>query len=182
MSHIPKDKIEELLKEIRQKNEILNKADDDLIREDLSELPPIPLNTEILFGIDSPIAPYLRDGWSQPEQTRIWSTNKECDLVFKIPETKSDLILTFNGEQFRAKGIEGTAIELWLDDKLIGCWPENHITALSTLILFEQLPAEGVARLTFRFKDPKSPKSLGISEDNRLLAFSFKSFLIKEIF
>lgn len=182
MSHIPKDKIEELLKEIREKNEILNKADDNPIREDLSQLPPFPLNTEIPFCIDSPIAPYLGNGWGQPEQTRIWSTEKECDLVFKFPETKSDLLLTFKGDQFRAEGMDGTAIELWLSDKLIGCWPESHNTALSTLVLFEQLPAEGVARLTFRFKNPKSPKSLGLSEDNRLLAFSFKSFLMKEIF
>jgi hypothetical protein len=181
MADIPISDIEDLLKKIREQYESLKSSKKTDFDDQYPNIPPTLLNEELRFCKDGSMVPFLGRGWGKPEESWIWSTDRECELVLNLPQVQNDLLVIFKGAYFSPGDLKGTPIDLFLNDKLIASWDENNNSSLSTLILKDQLSGSGKARLVFQFKNPRSPASLNLSDDSRLLGFSFKTMYIKEI-
>jgi len=181
MTSISNDNIETLLSKIRSLYKHHNRSSEPMDDEELPVVPVTPLEETLSFRIGGSILPYLGQGWGAPEGDIIWSTAAECYLILRLAPAKGDLIVRFTGEYLRTKELPITPIELWLNNRIIGSWDEHHQGELSTLVFQDQIPASRILRLVFKFKSPRSPKELGISDDVRLLGYAFKSMQIKEI-
>lgn len=182
MRKISPEKVETLLQQVKAKVEEISIYEHDNTIVDKSLLTELEYNVAFTFDTESHTSNLLKDGWSLPERDHIWSVGNYSDMLFKVPKTNKDLILEINGEPFLSTELGSQQVKVFLNNRLIANWPCHSSSNYSTLVFNHLIQKDGVVYLKFVYENPRSPKSLGISNDSRILGFSFRSIRIKEIF
>jgi hypothetical protein len=182
MRKISPEKVETLLQQVKAKIEEISIYENDNTIIDKSLLTEFEYNVAFTFDAESHTSNLLKDGWSLPERDHIWSVGKYSDMLFKIPQTNKDLILEINGEPFLSPELDSQKVSVFFNNRLIANWPCNSSRNYSALVFNYLIQKDGVVHLKFVYENPRSPKSLGISNDLRILGFLFRSILIKEVF
>jgi hypothetical protein len=136
--------------------------------------PVLPTATRIDFGTNQ-ADPYLWYGWSRREVSSRWTDRGRAALVFSLPQPKgrTKLTLLIFGGPFVAPGkLDAQRVQVELNDQPIANWtisraePQGRAIEIPVTVLREKNV------LVFRLPDAASPRTLGVSEDWRLLGFN----------
>lgn len=113
----------------------------------------------------------LPQGWSQPEDSGVWSDGRQSTLTLRMPTDRRPLRLHLQGFYYDRL----SSSEVILNGRSLGNF-NLHKTAID---LPDDTAKAPVLTLQLRHPDAASPKSRGESEDSRLLAFHLQTVLIE---
>jgi len=134
---------------------------------------PIKYDVEYSFNADSFNTLYLVRGFSHPEQTHIWSVEKDAEIEFPIATTEFNLKIIINGEKIVDSQSIGIEINGKSYGEIIGLKNEFIVTSVD-LIEKKCLRIKLIASSLY------TPIELGCGDDPRTLGFSLKSIGIYE--
>lgn len=148
-----------------------------LVEPDSSERPvdfPLyTLGTRLRFGT-AEVGKYLWYGWSGREISSHWTDRGRATLIFALnsEEERRKVTLRIFGAPFLAPGLDAQRVIVKLNDQQIANWTLTRADpeAQSIEVSAGQLRDKNI--LMFIVPDAMSPKSLGVSEDVRLLGFN----------
>ncbi|HVR70087.1 MAG TPA: hypothetical protein VMT87_04510 [Vicinamibacteria bacterium] len=133
----------------------------------LDPFPPLrPGRPVALAGKDA--AAYLGDGWAEPEGTTRWSVGVRSEIVFKVDRPgPARLLLTM--EPFSARARRAQRVRVELNDRRLGELRLDRPGRVPHAIVVPDgvLRTHNVLRLIL--PDARSPASLGLSRDHRVL-------------
>ena len=115
---------------------------------------------------------YLVTGLSGSEEKFTWSNEKEVKFAFDCGQVINDLQLDVALAPFLYDGITKQNVDVVVNNQPISSWEVNKSDKYSVNIPSE-LVFSGKIDLTFIISDPKSPKTVGQSNDARLLGIRF---------
>ncbi len=125
---------------------------------------------------------FLKSGFSNPEETHVWTDGLEAVVSFETTQTETDLTLSLKAAPFaRASLGDDQSCEVSFDGKQVSTWKlVGHPTGQPfTAIIPKELVKPGkAAQLSFKFNKLTSPKLAGESADGRLLGLSFQQMEI----
>jgi hypothetical protein len=156
---------------------ILGLAVQSLVINSSTESPyhPYEYGKTILFGKNGTCDQYLFDGWANPEEGYTWTDGYKSVLGIKTRENNSDLKLKIKASQYTSK----QRVNVTVNDHPVGNWifdkPEDQE---KSIIIPHGVLKEGMQYIAFELPDAKSPQSLGLSDDNRILALAVQSLVI----
>jgi hypothetical protein len=144
-------------------------------REDPLEYPQLGPRTRLHFSSEE-VDKYLWYGWSGREALSHWTHSGKAALVFSVDtqlKKQPSVKLRIYGAPFIAPGkLDAQRVTIELNDKTIAQWTlSNPEPAERTIEIPANLLRERNA-LVFRLPDAASPRTLGVSEDWRLLGFN----------
>jgi hypothetical protein len=132
----------------------------------------------ISFGADGESFNVKRSGWSFAEENYTWTEGNEASLLFSIKEPNTDLVLSIKMSPLLGGGIKGQHLLVFANNKKIS---ETIIDSNSTYQF--SIPSDIIKNelnVSLKLPDAASPKSLGINEDERLLALSIEYLSLKK--
>lgn len=111
-------------------------------------------------------------GWSEPEQDGRWTDGPEAALVFEVGTARQSPSLLLSVFALYDQAAPQLRVEIWINGERLDDWLFDETCALPhTRVL--SIPGAALSDryqvLTFVIRDPKSPKSLGVSDDVRQL-------------
>lgn len=129
---------------------------------------------------------YQFGDWSGAEPEGTWTNGSMAHLIMKIdPKIRKSLTLKIKASPFINEKHLKQMVDILINDQFVSQWvfkngeksppyyqvtiPENLINNFSTL------------KITFKIVDPASPKSLGLSDDDRLLGLFISNIQLIEI-
>jgi hypothetical protein len=127
--------------------------------------------------------PYLsRKGWSIAESSGTWSQGSVSEMYLQIVDGKQPETITISGHPFLAPqhGVTSQKLDVYMNNTKIG----SEIFTSEGEARFE-IPHAAVSEvgpilcLRFEYSNPKSPKKLGLSSDDRVLGFGFVQLAIR---
>lgn len=180
MPDISSEKLNHLLAQINKLKERTKTKDIGINMPSIDSIPVIAVNKVLQFGVKGEVNKFLKKGWGKPENAKTWSTEAQCEILFRLPSTSEDLIIEFTCNPFLPKGIKEQTITLFLNNKPIASWSSLNKT-YSTYIFKSLLPENSVVLLKLVFDKAISPKQMQMSSDSRKLGFSFKSMSLQTI-
>ncbi|MCG8611396.1 MAG: hypothetical protein MI864_12755 [Pseudomonadales bacterium] len=135
------------------------------------DLRPITLNKLIKVNRDTKNwrdVLHLESGWSEPEETSVWSSGKRASLKIKLADQQQPLYLSLKGHYFN--GNEKTRV--LMNGEEVGQFDLSSVQIA--------LPAGQTPHLTveFQFLSAISPKSLGLSGDDRAIKFALQALML----
>lgn len=117
-----------------------------------------------------PASGVLLSGWSQPETKFVWSADKKVELSFRFPPPERDVIVTLDVFPFRGGNqIPYQRVFVSANRSSIQEWTVLEQDQLVMTIPKDLVP-DGKLTLELSLPNLASPKSLGMSDDPRLLA------------
>jgi len=115
-------------------------------------------------------------GFSLPEKDGRWTDAPEAALAFRTNRWDCDLGLTFSLSAMVSDPTKPLRVEVWANRRHVANWKFEAVDPVRPRHL--HLSAEVVRGeylvLTFVIRSPRSPKSLGISADDRRLGLFFQ--------
>lgn len=159
----------------------------------LTECTASPCQRSVKLGANSLAKhSFLVDGWSGPEPWGQWSEGEGARVVLHIAgQPRGDLELLLEGHAFLVLGKHAEQqIDIFLNDRKIGrldyTLPSDTDTSIKSIIIprdswiksEEQI--ESWILLEFRFKTPRSPADLGISDDPRRISLGLISLNLRK--
>lgn len=116
---------------------------------------------------------YQKEGWTSPEYWGAWTNGEIAKLHMNIKSKDENLFLHLDIGDIFTSG----PIEIFANDQLLG---EYQLLKGNNSIQIPKdiLSMDGNINIDFKIKDPKSPKSLGLSNDERKLGIGVKGFSI----
>jgi len=144
-------------------------------REEPLEFPPLNLGTRLQFS-SAATDKYLWYGWSGRELFSHWTNSGKAALLFSVAEElrkQPRVNLKIYGGPFIAQGkVEAQRVTIELNEQAIAHWtltdpePREHTIEIPNGLLREK------NALVFHLPDAASPRTLGVSQDWRLLGFN----------
>lgn len=118
----------------------------------------------------------LLRGWYQKETIGVWSKRERSRVIFKIDKNKieKDLILKLKSNIFGDKDKS----DIFINEKYLGTY---LLDGVNNIKINKSFIDRNFITIEFRNKNIKSPKELGISEDNRALKLLLKSIEVTTI-
>lgn len=132
---------------------------------------------QINFGQGGGSEEYRTSGWSHTEQKFTWTVGNSAKLSLPIGSENGPLNLNAALAAFtHSPELSSQPVEVFLNGQKLGEWQVGGNIAGYHLVI----PAEkvkGVSTLEIEFRTPKaiSPKSVGMSEDGRVLGVCLAS-------
>lgn len=110
-------------------------------------------------------------GWLDPEVEGIWAFGTEARLRFQVTHPGSSLELRLTLRPFAPAGRPAQSVPVSLNGTLLTTLQlEGEISKTETLAIpADRIPASGVLDLALTFPLARSPRSLGIGTDDRLI-------------
>lgn len=133
----------------------------------LDPLPLLALGRPVALG-QAYAAAYLGDGWAEPEGTTRWSVGMKSEILFQVDRPgPSRLLLTM--EPFRSRQHPSQRVRIDLNDQRLAELVLDRPGRLPHAIAVPAgvLQTHNVLRLIL--PDARSPASLGLSRDRRML-------------
>lgn len=130
------------------------------------------LGESVTFSQGGVGSKYLVFGWSQPESWGTWSEGDESWLVLELADKpKQDLILRLQGHAFINDKHPSQEIEIWVNGQLIGVLLYRLPARVEEwkMVIPKALIQDHLVRLRLLFKNPISPREVGINADGRRL-------------
>ncbi|MEQ8220731.1 MAG: hypothetical protein ABRQ37_00405 [Candidatus Eremiobacterota bacterium] len=138
--------------------------------------------TKIIFGAGGNSEQYQITGWSHPEEGFIWTEGNRAELQIPINKTTSGKTMQICLAPYIEKGkLEKQRINIYVNDEKTG---EINATSpekkLYTTDIAEKYLTGQTLKIAFELPDAVSPKSLGKSEDGRVIAIAVSSIALFE--
>jgi hypothetical protein len=121
-----------------------------------------------------------RDGWAAQESWGKWGLGSSHTLLLPVvPSTGCDLEILFDVDVVVSAQVPEQSVEVFVGQKKLAEWNfrfgENN-TIRSVTIPYQLLVEHTYARIEFRVKTVRSPASIGLNDDQRLLGMGLKRF------
>ena len=142
------------------------------------QLPPVPLNTPLLFTANDYPEQYVVSGLGRPGPTLTWSTAHEVHFDFMLAGVEGDILVDLRAYPYLSWGqVQTQNVTVTIDGHEIAQWQFRQWGVGSRQL---RIPAElirpGVPfRMTFHLPDAAVPAFYGTSPDVRLLGLGFIS-------
>jgi len=143
---------------------------------------PYQFNTPILFGERGNYVNYPHEGLSYPENDYVWTSGQEAKFYLPVVSGDvSDLKLMVKAFPFLAEGkLKEQTVRVSAGGIQFGTWVVNKEG------VFECLVPRGAIRddmliLSFELPNAASPAKLGVSGDQRELAFAMKEIKVSRM-
>ena len=142
------------------------------------QLPPVPLDTPLLFTTNDYPEQYVVSGLGRPGPTLTWSTAHEAHFDFMLAEVESDILVDLRAYPYLSWGqVQAQNVTVTIDGHEIAQWQFRQWGVGSRQL---RIPADlirpGVPfRMTFHLPDAAVPAFYGTSPDVRLLGLGFIS-------
>lgn len=125
----------------------------------------------------------LGNGWSQIEPWGVWSDGSTPSLLFEIEDFESnDLVMTFDWHPFLTDAHPRIQVEILVNEvKVKRIDFEMKSLNQKSIVKFASGLCDGkqkTCEVQFKIRNPKSPASLGLSDDARLLGLGLTSIKI----
>ena len=132
---------------------------------------------QINFGQGGGSEEYRTSGWSHTEQKFTWTLGNSAKLSLPIGNQSGPLNLNAAMAAFtHLPELASQPVEVFVNGEKLGDWQVNsNMAGYHVVIPAEKL--KGVSTLEIEFRTPKaiSPKSVGLSEDGRVLGVCLAS-------
>jgi hypothetical protein len=144
----------------------------------IEEVEKYNYGSTINFGIEGNYNKFQASGWHAPENGFNWSSDT-ASLTIPIEKTDSDLELIVKLIQNLQPGKK---VDIMVNGKKAGEWlfGENNIEE-AAITIENSLLDDDFLNITFIITGAKSPKDMGINEDQRILGIGVKSLVINEV-
>ncbi len=123
-------------------------------------------------------------GWSSSEDWGTWTDGREARLSFPLQQTLDfDLILSADALAFVTESHPELKVDIIANGSPVGTWTFRHNapqTKRQVVIPSNVLSRKKTLEILFRFSDPVSPASLGLSGDSRLLGIGVRQLMLEE--
>ena len=142
------------------------------------QLPPVPLNTPLLFTANDYPEQYVVSGLGRPGPTLTWSTAHEVHFDFMLAEVEGDILVDLRAYPYLSWGqVQAQNVTVTIDGNEIAQWQFRQWgVATQQLRIPAELIRPGVPfRMTFHLPDAAVPAFYGTSPDVRLLGLGFIS-------
>lgn len=122
---------------------------------------------------------FLLNGWGEIEEFGVWSIQEYAELGFKLEgEKNGKYSVILHGRAYLPQERKSTEIKLFVNDKFIS----NFIFTKPQAKIFIPIQAQdGIQNIRIKLQviDPISPKSEGMSLDQRRLGFGLESISVE---
>jgi hypothetical protein len=119
----------------------------------------------------------LVSGWSQPESWGTWSVDREASLELAFAKSSRPLALELKFRAVPMPIAQPRTVECATDGRTLHRWEflQTEHEGLRVIRLPDEVSATGIVVLTFVNMNARSPKELGLSEDERVLGIGIES-------
>ena len=141
------------------------------------------LGDELRFGEGSRDEGYVAGGWGSAEEAGRWSIAPVAQLLLRVEETPGQLQLEFDAIPHLAPNRSRMQVEVLLEGRRLGAVEyegEAPAPAVRRLTLPKGAGAGGEILLGWRIEEPRSPQSLGLSDDPRELGLFLRRVVVSE--
>lgn len=132
---------------------------------------------QINFGQGGGSEEYRKSGWSHTEQKFTWTEGNSAKLSLPIGEQSGPLNLNVAMAAFtHPPKLSTQPVEVFVNGQRLGEWEvSSNMSGYNLVIPADKI--NGVSTLEIEFRTPKaiSPKSVGLSEDPRILGVCLAS-------
>jgi hypothetical protein len=129
--------------------------------------------TKLMFGAAGNAGPYKLAGWNAPEAEGTWTDGNTATLSFKVPPSNGQIIFKATLAGFiKPPELPSQPVNVLLNGKQVTHWEIGGKGLVQMAIPGEYL-REGELRIDFIMPSAASPKSLGVSIDERRLGMCF---------
>ncbi len=128
------------------------------------------IGRRIQFGQSANSETYRPIGWSHAEEKFTWAEGTVAKLALPIGDEKGPL--TFRvmlSALIHPSDLPFQPVEVLANGKTVAQWQVSVPNEFSTIIPTDAVKAGGILEIEFRMPKAASPKSLGLSEDARVL-------------
>lgn len=147
-------------------------------KSQLIELTPVQLNSKIEFGADQNGGQYLMgideaqisgSGWAHPERWGAWSDGQSASIIIPFEKNKpKEINLGFR--VFLVPGMQDVQqVRILMNKRYITDLELTTASYIQTVQLNLKDQSSNYVEIQFMFKNPVSPKSLKLGDDNRRL-------------
>ena len=141
-------------------------------------------NTAIDFTFLGNAHPYLKSGWSHPEEQHCWTVGKAATVDIPIFRTDSLVSLKASFRTFLAPdfGLDKQTETVLVNGHEIAEWiiTEPNFQERIVNIPRRFIKDANSLEITFSMPDAVSPEQLGISKDHRSLGIGVRSLVLSE--
>lgn len=142
----------------------------------------LKLDEGITFGTRGTIARFSGRGWSLQESQAdlTWNAEPQADLNFRCMVPRSDIVARLDVMPFLGEGrVRSQSILVFLNGAFCAYQIVAGPRVLEVLLRKETFLSKGNT-LSLAFPNATSPIELGINQDQRTLAFAFRSMQFAE--
>lgn len=141
--------------------------------------PDFTVGEEVSFNDPIESRPFMRQGWGDTEDWGVWTVAADAELALLIEGDPGPLYFNFLVAPFiRKNHPEATVVVSTGDDQEVASWSyslsRQGRTPRWRSIRLHPMPVAKVISVRFRIVDPRSPNSLGLSQDMRMLGLGFR--------
>jgi hypothetical protein len=131
------------------------------------------IGDKIYFGLDGNSAAFKVSGWSDPEAKHSWTNSVVSVLAMRLPAWPKPISLKMKlGGLTKDPELPSQPVEVYANDEKIADWNVRELNEYTAPIPPSITKNEGLLTITLKIPKAVSPKSLGISEDSRLLGLA----------
>ncbi|HYB22317.1 MAG TPA: hypothetical protein VED41_00870, partial [Solirubrobacteraceae bacterium] len=143
--------------------------------------------SRLMLGEGFDDASMLFDGWAGPEQRGRWMVGRRARLLMRLSRTLPALDLEMEAAPFLGPLPRKLTVELYINDQRVGSVDYEGVDEdpLKPSMTRLALPAgtvrdDGDVLIEWRIGDPRSPSSLGLSDDSRELGLFLVGLAVLE--
>jgi hypothetical protein len=131
------------------------------------------IGDKINFGTNGNSKPFKVSGWSGAEPNLSWTEGTVAVLALRISPVTDPLTLKMKAGGFsKEPQIPSQPVEVLVNDEKVADWNVRDLAEYKAPIPAAVSQAGGVITITLKIPKAVSPKSLGTSQDSRLLGLS----------
>jgi len=140
--------------------------------------PKVPVGVDEPLRAGSPWLGWFTKGWSSAEGWGIWSQAPMAELRIdprSLPVSKNGVTLSLQAQGFVGSGHPCQRVDVRIDGQRAGsyrpCYPAGQFT-MSLPLSVQLLESDRAITVTFDLPDARSPESLGLGRDSRILGMA----------
>jgi hypothetical protein len=131
------------------------------------------IGDRIYFGLDGNSAAFKVSGWSDAEAKHSWTNGVVAVLAMHLPAWPKPISLKMKlGGLTKNPELPSQPVEVYANDEKIADWNVRELNEYTAPIPPSITKNDGLLTITLKIPKAASPKSLGISEDVRLLGLA----------
>jgi len=136
----------------------------------------VEIGQTLTFGKDGNVLPYLKNGWSGPENNFTWTLGDKASLYIPL-FTNEDIIMEVDAFPYLASGkINEQKVNIFINgEKLTELRYSNNSNEEKHIFIPGELIKDSGFTINFEFQNAASPFEMNESDDIRKLALAFKS-------
>lgn len=142
--------------------------------------PAYPWNKYIAFGQNTDGRQYFGSGWSLDEPGYVWTEGAVSELRFAVDVPSADVVLKMRARAFVPPGASSHCVHIRLKGRAVAIWHVTSDFGWHSAILFRhQVEDSPTLQLTIEPASPASPRSVGVGNDDRLLAMALAEMVME---